>query len=68
MYYLQLHILHSPECELRVSEKFRFNSSLEASIIYQKSVPIATTNKIKLNIPRKATNPDKMLNLSFIVH
>lgn len=50
-----------------VSDKLFFISNLEASIIYQKSVPIATTKKIKLKIPTKATKKDKILNLSFIV-
>lgn len=59
-------VRHSPECELSASVPFRDVSSLEASMMYQKSVAMATTRKTKLETPTSASRRDRRPRLALI--
>lgn len=60
-------VRQSPECELSASVPFRDASSLEASMMYQKSVAMATTRKMKLESPTRATKRESAPKLTLMV-
>lgn len=60
-------VRQSPECELSAAVPLAAVSRREASMMYQKSVAMATTRKTKLEAPTRATSSDRTLRLTLML-